>query len=474
MPAAGFSAPAITIALALLVVISALGGVLAPFAPAGGHRSPSPPNASGLPMAGPPGHAPRGAGAGYVRPRAALLAGAPPAAATPATNGTAPGTPNISRILPGPGQVTLEWTPPTGNATITSYLVRWGLEGGPNGNQTVPGSNTSTVITGLVAFTHYLINVTALNGTIAGAPSASRAILLFGWTRLSGTVSPATASVDIDSVPVPVVAGAYTDNTSLDPHLASASATNYRTEDLVLLPAWNGTSWGNFTLVLLPGTVQGYVVPATSNVTWNGTSESVLGNGFFSFPVPPAAPGLLVVAYSRLVTWERNISVPANVTLWQNVTLEAPNATLSLHLDPIDSALWVDGLTVTPNGLGNATVSLSAGTHTLEAIHRAYYPLFANVTLTPGQLDRLLLNLTAQPAVANPSGSGGPGSPFADPVLLALLGGVVVLALAVVVLGRRGRAPEPPRARSPYEYGVEETDAVEVGGPPGSERPPVG
>jgi Fibronectin type III domain len=390
----------------------------------------------------------------------------------PASNSTAPGTPNITRVVTGPGLVTVDWTPPTGNGTVTGYFVDWGSEGGPTGNQSLPASNLSTTISGLVAFTHYQVNVTALNGSSAGVPSASVPFLLFGWTRLSGTVSPNSARVEVDSISVAVVAGAYTDNTSLGPHLVSASAMNYRTEDLVLLPVWNGTSWGNFSLDLLPGTVQGYVAPVTSNVSWDGTAEPVLGNGFFSFPVPPATNGTLTVSYPTLVTWERNLSVPANTTVWQNVTLVAPNATLTLRVDPVDSALSVDGVALLPNGTGNATVSLAAGTHRLEATHPSYYALFANVTLAAGQIEHLTLNLTAIPVVSTPNGTGGPGSPWSDPVVLALVGGVALLAVILVLLGRRGRPLEAPRTPAPDEYGIEETESVDVPGPGASGPPP--
>jgi len=41
----------------------------------------------------------------------------------------------------------------------------------------------------------------------------------------------------------------------------------------------------------------------------------------------------------------------------------------------------------------------------------------------------------------------------------------------VVVGGRRGRRPEPPRTPGPDEYGVEETEGVELAGGAGPGRP---
>jgi fibronectin type III domain protein len=384
-----------------------------------------------------------------------------------------PGGPNITRWVPGPGSATIYWTAPSGYGSATEYLVQWGSEGGPEGNETVPGSNVSAILPGLVSFTHYLANVTALYGTAAGPPSASVAIYVFGWTRVSGTVTPSTASVWVDSVPVPVESGAFTDNTSLTPHLVSASAANYRSIELVVLPTWNGTSWANVTLALLPGTLEGYVTPVTSIVTWNGASEGVLANGFFSFTVPPSTPGELGVSYPGLIAWARNVSVAANTTLWENVTLAEPNATLTLHLDPIAAALFVDGASVVTDANGNATVSLGAGTHRLEATDRLYYPYFANVTLTAGEVDRLSLVLTAEANTTNPNGTAAAKGPLSDPVVLGILIGIGALAVAIVVLGRRGREAEPAPARGPDEYGVEATDAVDVVDLPPPE-PPAG
>jgi fibronectin type III domain protein len=387
--------------------------------------------------------------------------------ATGIANATPPGSPNITRIVPGSGQISVEWIPPFGNQTITSYLLEWGFEGGVQGNQTAAAANRSAEIVGLIAFAHYHVNVTAFNGTVAGPPSVSVSFVLYGWTIVAGAVSPSDATVWVDSVPVPVVDGAYSDNTSLVPHELTASATDYRTGNLVALPVWNGTSWGNFTLALLPGTIEGYVAPVTCLVTWNATTELVNANGLFSFEVPPATPGALVVSYPGLVTWEQTISVPANVTDWQNVTLAAPNATLTLHVRPETAALSVDGAPVPTDASGNATVSLAAGTHRLEATHADYYAYFANVTLTSGQVETLGLNLTEIANSSGPNGTVGSASPFSDPIVLGLLVGVALLAVVIIVLGRRGRALNAPRPRGPDEYGTEDIDAVELPTEPG-------
>jgi len=385
-------------------------------------------------------------------------------------NVSPPGSPNITAVVPGAAEVTVDWSAPVGNTTVTGYLIEWGFEGGTPGNETAAASNRSAVIVDLLAFAKYQVNVTAFNDVGLGPPSPSVHFTLYAWTRVSGTVWPASASVSVDSIPVPVVAGAYTVNTSLSPHLVAASATNYRTAELVVLPTWNGTSWGNLTLGLLPGTVEGYVAPVTSNVTWNGTAETVAGNGFFSFPVPPSTSGTLAVAYPGLVTWQLLLAVSANATLWENVTLVAPNATLTLHLRPTTAALFVDGAAITTDALGTASVSLGSGTHRLEAVLASYYPYFANVTLRAGENDTVSLNLTALPNDNGTNATARAPNPLADPVVLGLVAGVALLAILVFVLGRRGRAREDLASSRPSEDGIEETQAVDVvdGDPPTS------
>ncbi|MCI4361058.1 MAG: hypothetical protein L3J91_05090, partial [Thermoplasmata archaeon] len=234
------------------------------------------------------------------------------------------------------------------------------------------------------------------------------------------------------------------------------------------LPAWNATSWLNFTLTLLPGTLKGFVVPVTSNVSWNGTVEGVLGNGYFAFSVAPGATGTLAVAYPGLIGVNRSLTVPANQTLWENVTLVAPNATLDVQLDPAGAELFVDGARVTTGDRGNASISLVGGKHPIEATANGYYAYFANLTLIPGTIDHVPVNLTAISVPPDGNVSSRAPSPFSDPVVLALVAGVAVLAVVIVLLGRRGRVDPPPPRAPEGTYGadpgepVEETVGVEL------------
>ena len=392
-----------------------------------------------------------------------LGADSTPSGSIPA-NASVPGAPNITAVIPGPAEVTVTWSAPNGtangSANVTGYRVAWGFEGGSPFEKTVPAAPRSLLLTNLTPFAFYHVNVTAFNLSGDGPPSPSVRFTLTAWTIVAGAVQPAGASVQVDSVPVAIVGGAYSINTSYSPHLVSASAPDYRTEQLVVLPVWNGTSWGNLSLTLLPGTIEGYVLPVTSNVSWDAASVPVNGAGLFEFSVADGVTGTLSVSYPGLIPWEGNLTAIANRTLWQNVTLAAPNATLSLHVAPASATLFVDGTTLPLNTGGNASRALPAGSHALEALADGYYPFFANLSLTAGELRSVWINLTAQPSPVGGNATGRSADPLEDPVVLGLLGGVAVLAVVVLWLGRRGR--RGPERMGPAEDGVEETDAREL------------
>ncbi|MCI4354426.1 MAG: hypothetical protein L3K06_03570, partial [Thermoplasmata archaeon] len=99
-------------------------------------------------------------------------------------------------------------------------------------------------------------------------------------------------------------------------------------------------------------------------------------------------------------------------------------------------------------------------------------------TLRPGLSENLSLNLTALPGPTGPSdnGTGGPANPLSDPLVLGLLVGVVVLVLAIVLVGRRGRtgAAAPgteTRDEAVAEGSAGDADAVELAQPPGPDAP---
>ncbi len=373
-----------------------------------------------------------------------------------------PGPPILAGLQPGAARATLDWNAPTDPEPVTGYIVSWGPEGGVGQNLSVPGTARSATVTNLVPYAHYGIEVTALNAAGLGPSSGPINFSLSAWTRISGSVVPTSASVLLDDVPLPVVGGSFTANTSYSPHVVTAEATDYQSQVFALSPAWNGTVWGNFSLSLLTGTIQGYVSPVTSNVSWRGTLEPVSSNGFFSVTAAAGATGALVVQFPGLIPSYRNLTVVANRTLWENATLTAPNGTLRFHVLPAGAALFVDDRTIPLDAAGNASLSLVGGIYRLEATAESYYPYFSNATLRPGEVANVAVTLIPIAGTPNPNGTVGEGSPnpLADPLVLALIVGVVLLAIAIFQIGRRRRLP-PEEAGPEGNVAIEDTEGVE-------------
>jgi Zn-dependent metalloprotease len=104
---------------------------------------------------------------------------------------TVPGAPTGVTGMPGNGQVTVSWTPPSndGGSLITGYEVT----GSPTGSCSTSGA-TSCIVTGLTNGTPYTFTVRATNGVGQGPPSAA-----------SGAVIPDESQCD------PGDAGPFTD-----------------------------------------------------------------------------------------------------------------------------------------------------------------------------------------------------------------------------------------------------------------------
>ena len=66
-----------------------------------------------------------------------------------------------------PTTVRVTWSPPSGRATVTGYVVHY-IGGGSVGTETVPSSPTSTNITGLTSGATYTISVEATSQHLSG------------------------------------------------------------------------------------------------------------------------------------------------------------------------------------------------------------------------------------------------------------------------------------------------------------------
>ncbi|TFC82766.1 hypothetical protein E3O67_16040 [Cryobacterium sp. TMT3-29-2] len=106
----------------------------------------------------------------------AVGTGAASAASSPATPATVPGVPTGVLATAGNGQATVTFTPPAsdGGSAITGYTVTATDTTTPgNGGQTVSGTGSPIVVTGLTNGDSYTFTVTATNAVGTGAASAA-------------------------------------------------------------------------------------------------------------------------------------------------------------------------------------------------------------------------------------------------------------------------------------------------------------
>jgi len=356
-----------------------------------------------------------------------------------------PGAPTISGFAPGIAMATVSWTPPTTPPPVSGYLVEWGLETGLTSNLTVGATNLTATIAPLMAFAHYAVAVAAFNDAGTGPLSAMLPFTLFAWTAVGGSVSPSNATVQVDGVRVPVFAGQFFLNTTYAPHLVSASARDFGSAALAVTAVWNGTAWANFSLSLLPGVVEGYLTPVTADLTWDGVSIPVAGNGFYQVSSAAGTPHDLAATYPGLVPFGTTLAVTANTTVWVNITLKEPNGTLNLTVSPSNAVATVNGTAVVLDSSGHVNVSLPAGRYAYNVSLSLYSPQEGNVTIVSGEATNLSVALVLLPGPPGRNTSGDTRAGLSDPLILGLIAGVVVVLAAIAVLAiRRGRPPTPP------------------------------
>ncbi|HEY5202584.1 MAG TPA: fibronectin type III domain-containing protein [Acidothermaceae bacterium] len=188
---------------------------------------------------------------------------------------TAPGAPTAVSAVPGDGQATVSWTPPTSNggSGITGYTVT-----SSPGNFTIPSTGTSGIMSGLTDGTAYTFTVTATNAVGTSVQSVA-----------SAPVTPATvpgAPTGVSGVPgdgqVTVSWVAPTSN-------GGSAITGY---SVTSSPGgFTGSSTGATSAVvggLTNGTPYTFIVTATNAI---GTGAASTASSSVT-PVPaPTAPG---------------------------------------------------------------------------------------------------------------------------------------------------------------------------------------
>jgi hypothetical protein len=207
---------------------------------------------------------------------------------------------------------------------------------------------------------------------------------------------------------------------------------------LVLLTTWPLGAMVGITRALpsVPaassGQVQGYVTPSSANVFWDGAAISVDSAGYFTVSGSGGTIHNLTGNASGYYNKTVQVTLVANATIWQNLTLRIGNATLSLVVRPTDSAVTLSGRTLALDPQGRLSISLRPGTYSLSVSHALYVTDNRLLNLTPFGILGLVISLQS---LANQSGGGGGGglqapSPLTGTTEALVVAGVIGLAAA--------------------------------------------
>ena len=367
--------------------------------------------------------------------------------------GAVPSSPVVTGVSTGHGWADVRWAPGSGGTPAESYRVEWGTEGNFSANVTVAATMQNATISPLLAFARYSLRVIAVDAAGDSPPSPAVNVTLTAWTVVAGTVTPATAHVNIDAIPQTVVNGAFSENTTFSPHAVSAIAPNFGPSQAITQALWNGTAIVTLVLTPLNGTVRGVLSPVVANLTWDGGAAVVFGDGTFTIAATPGTMHVLRASYPGLVPFEQNLSVASNTTAWVNISLAPLPGSLHFAVAPSNATVRVGNVSVQIDTTGNGTLALPPGKYAWHVSAIGFVDVFGNATVRSAETTNVSVALNRTAETGPPGGGGSSGLPTGTLVELLLVA-VVLVAIVVVALAVR-RRPPPPDAEVPEELRVE-------------------
>jgi len=438
---------------------------------------PGPPSRSGSPSDPPKDRfaAPIGSGARAVADcRASLtpLAPAhrptyPPSTAT-APSVTVPGAPNITGVVPGAGNATVDWSPPSSGGPVVNYQVDWGVEGQHAFMLLLNGTLLTATLGPLLAGPHYVIQVAGENSGGSGPFSAPANLTLVAWSELRGGVSPTNATLRLDAAPLPVdAAGDFSVNTTPGAHVLLANAQGYFSLSKAVDLPWNGTASLALSLSSEPGAFAGVVRPPAANATWDSVVIPLGNGGAFRLTGAGGSVHVFNVSAPTFVGVSRTVTLPRNATLWLNVTLIRVSSALLLVVSPATAAVTVNGSATALDIGGRANLSLFPGTYPIEVTASGYLPDFRNVTLSTDRLN-VSINLTPGPGGSSSTGGGFLGG--SHPTWLYIALGILVLAAVLLTSAWLARRRAAQRVEL-VDRDLEDGRLYPLGGSPEREDP---
>ena len=285
---------------------------------------------------------------------------------------------------------------------------------------------------------------------------------------LSGTVSPATATVLVDGSAVTVTAGAFSSTLTVGTHSIVASLSGYYTYYNNVTVTSGGTTTVSITLnpVTPPigpdGTLSLTVIPNAATV-WVDGSMVTLSSGMYSASVTPGVHSI-VASLSGYYSYYNNVTVSSSTTSGVLISLNpvtpapGPDGTLVVTVTTAGATLWINGVPETLS-LGSYTANYAPGTPILIEVKAAnYFSYYNNVTLTSGKTTSVWVSLnpvtTTTTTTSSSSGISNTGW-----ILIGILAALAVIFLITTAIYMS-------RARHGGGSGDQDESSPPSGGPP--------
>jgi hypothetical protein len=235
---------------------------------------------------------------------------------------------------------------------------------------------------------------------------------LIGGT-VNGRIFPTTATAQLGSFPLSLVAGHYSIRVAPKTYTLSASASGFIAGQVSVTVVVNQTTWANLSLKPADGTLTGTVTPHQAQVSFNGTALHVnASSGGFTKLLPPGK--YIVHAQATGYSYANaSVSIDSNVTTTVSLTLTRLTGWLVGTVTPVTASVTVDRSSIPVGTTGTFNVTLPTALHNVEASLAGYTVWQGRVSISANATTLLAITLEpgwvagmVNPATANLSLNG--------------------------------------------------------------------
>ena len=204
------------------------------------------------------------------------------------------------------------------------------------------------------------------------------------------------------------------------------------------MPVASGSGTAVFSETGLPaGTAWSVTVGVTPVPSSTGSASISEAAGSYAYTVGTVA-GYAATPSSG------NVAVTSGGTTVVDIAFAGTNGWVAGTVAPGSASVWVDGVAVTVTS-GAFNVSATAGVHSVEATGTGYVSYYNNVTVPGGATTHVTIVLGATGTTKTTTNSG-----LSSTDLYAIVGAIIVLAIAILIAAAllRGRKQPPAQAWS--------------------------